>query len=135
MVQTDRAKSRRWKKLYGDVGAPLATCFVPRGRTEYVIYAVNVRDHAGITKVGRTTKWANRRVAYANWNLALGDAITGERVFRLTDEFVDLVALEAHILNSLPFARFRGNEWFVGELDDVAREIDQILCASDLSYI
>ena len=46
----------------------------------------------------------------------------------------DLRALEGRILATLPFPiRFK-REWFTADIDDVAREIDRILTATDLSY-
>jgi len=112
-----------------------SACFVPRGRTGYFIYAVTLREQPGITKVGRTKKWTSRRVEYANWNLAPADGIASERVFCITEEFVDLPKLEAHILGSLRYPLRHGTEWFVAEIEDVARDIDRVLCDSGLSYV
>lgn len=131
---TPRRIERRIQKLYG-APQPLVRNFLPRGRSESIIYAVVLREHPEVVKVGRTTRWANRRKAYACWNLANGDGILDERVFIITDEFVDLPHLEAHVLSAMPFPIRHGNEWFTADLDEVCRLIDQILCAAGLSYI
>ncbi len=126
---------RRVTKLYGDVGAPYAKSFVPHGRTGYYIYAVSVADHPGVVKIGRTAKWSVRRVSYANWNLAAGDAIAFERVFTITDEYVDLPKLESAILAACPFPIRHGSEWFAADFEEVARFIDRFLCEAGISCV
>ncbi len=115
-------------------GQPFATDFAPSGRSHYCIYAVVVKDHPEVTKVGRTNKWKSRRNGYANWNLAKGDGIVQERVFIITDEYVDLVKLENAILKSCPFPIRFGSEWFRAEFDDVCQYIERFLCAAAISY-
>lgn len=110
-------------------------CFVPKGRSEYVIYAVCLREHLGVVKVGRTTRWKNRRKVYASWNLAIEDAVLAERVFTITEEFVDLPALEAALLSAMPFPRRHGLEWFRANFDDVCEVIDRFLSEHDISYV
>jgi hypothetical protein len=109
-------------------------CFVPRGRTESVIYAVTLKEHPGVTKVGRTRKWSSRRKDYDTWNLS-SEAIEAERIFCITEDYVDIAALEEHILDRLPFPRRFGREWLVADIEDVARLIDQMLCEAGLSYV
>lgn len=112
-----------------------AECFVPRGRSEYCIYAVELAEHRGVVKVGRSARWQQRRTTYADWNFAKGNGISRERVFRVTEEFVDLAKLEAHILASLPFSIRHGREWFEADLDDVTASIEAILQRCGLSYV
>lgn len=109
--------------------------FMLSGRRSYVIYAIAIRQHPGAVKVGQTSRWAARRHEYAQWDLSEDDAITAERVFTITEEFVDLARLEAAILAGLPFPIYRRREWFRADLDDVARWIDQFLCEVGLSYV
>jgi hypothetical protein len=113
---------------------PLVEDFMPAGRSEAVIYAVALKEHPGVTKVGRTCRWRNRRKVYESWNLRLG-AIAEERLFVLTDEYVHLPSLETYILANLPFERHFGNEWFAAEIDDVAKHIDRMLCEHEISYL
>ena len=116
-------------------GDPAAPYFTPPGKSGLFIYAVVLVDHPGVVKIGRTVRWKNRRRAYADWNLRGGDGIADERVFHITDEYVDLNALEHEILDRAPWPRRYKNEWFVAELEDVCRLIDQVLCEGDVSYI
>jgi len=115
-------------------GDPFVDSFMPRGRTESVVYAVQVRDHPDWVKVGRTTKWRNRRQAYANWNLRNGDGIIDERIFKIVEEYVDLVILERDLLQAMPFPVVYGREWFCTDIDETQRFIDKFLWESDLSY-
>jgi hypothetical protein len=87
-------------------------------------------------KIGQTSNWKNRRKAYANWNLRFGDGITVERVFLITEEYVDLIALEAEILSRARslFHPHHGLEWFKADMDDVCRLIDEVMCEGGLSY-
>ena len=74
-------------------------------------------------------------MTYENWNLRHGDGVLEERVFCLTEEFIDLPALEEHILDSLEYPRRPGREWLVAPLEDVARQIDRMLCEVGFSYV
>lgn len=109
-------------------------CFVPSGRSGFYIYVVSVVDHPGVSKIGRTVKWNNRRKAYANWNLRPGDGIDQERVYCITDEFVDLNAVEAAILEAAPWPVRSGSEWFLVDFDDACRHVEEMLCVGGLSY-
>tara|TARA_S200002703_G_C3801784_1_gene247840 strand:- start:3472 stop:3912 length:441 start_codon:yes stop_codon:yes gene_type:complete len=122
------AARKRGEKL------PLTLDFMPRGRTSFTIYVVAVRDHPNVTKVGRTTKARQRKYSYECWNLAAGDAITHWTEFTLNDEFVDLPALEKHILSSLDFSIYSGKEWFAAEPEDVVRVVDCLLAETGLNY-
>ena len=133
IVISAKAK-RRMQSLYAVDREPLAKCFIPKGRSAYQIYAVSVKDHPDKVKVGRTQRWHMRRLAYSNWNLATSDAVMAEEVFNITEEFVDLPKLEAHILANLGLQRAFGQEWFFGNVEDTARIIDRLLCESGLSF-
>lgn len=109
--------------------------FTPRGHSHACIYAVVLRDHPEVTKVGRTAKWRNRRKAYADWNLSNGDGILAERTFIITEEFVDLALVEEAILDELPFSRHYKREWYKADIEEVERAIDRILCGMGLSYV
>jgi len=111
------------------------TSFAPKGRRHAVIYAVCVKGHDGVVKLGRTTKWKTRRQSYQRWNLSSGDAITSERVFVLTDEFVDLVKIERAILDGCPFPLRHGQEWFTADLDEICRYVDRFLTINEISFV
>lgn len=134
MVAMGAKALKRAAKIYG-WRQPLFRTFVPAGHSHFVIYAVVLREHPEVVKVGRTNRWKMRRMAYLNWNLSNGDGILDERVFNITEEYVDLPQLEAHILSAMPFPLRHGAEWFVADLDEVCRLIDQILCKHGLSYV
>lgn len=125
---------KRFDTLYGGKG-PWVGSFLPRGRSQYILYAVALSEHPGVTKVGRTTRWDRRRASYARWNLSDGDAIAAEQTFVITEEFVDLAKLEAALLAGLPFPTRHGREWFVADFDDVCRAIERFLCEHGLSYV
>lgn len=112
----------------------LVTDFMPSGRSGLYIYAVVVKQHPDKVKIGMTRKWVNRRRSYANWDLSPGDAILEERVFRISEEFVDLERLEAHILQTFEARRAFGAEWFHETLDEACRHIDRIMCANGIVY-
>lgn len=130
-----KKQARRYDRLYGRSDGKLVRDFLPNGRSGMFIYAVSVFAHPDKVKVGMTTNWNVRRKAYASWNLSDGSAITCERVFCLTDEFVDLAKLEAHILDRMPMDIAHGKEWFFGTVDDAAREIDRVMCEHGLTYV
>jgi hypothetical protein len=102
-----------------------------------VIYAVVLREHPTIVKLGRSTRWKNRRKNYDNWNHAPGTGIAAGRVYTLNDEFVDLTAVEGACLEAmtLRFPLFRGNEWFRASLEEAQRTIEGILSDGALAYI
>lgn len=133
MTIKDPSIHRPWVR--GRYSKPHVRCFAPSGRSDAVIYVVIVADHPNLVKIGRTTRWSNRRKHYQNWNLRPGDGILHERVFRITDEYVDLALVEAAILSACGFKIAHGREWFETDLDTASRYIDQWLCENDFSYI
>jgi hypothetical protein len=112
----------------------LITDFSPSGRSGLYIYAVVIKQHPDKVKIGMTRKWVNRRRSYANWDLSPGDAIIDERVFCISEEFIDLEKLEAHILSTFGEPRAFGAEWFRSDIDTACQHIDRIMCANDISY-
>lgn len=123
------------ERLQGKRNISAVRSFVPKGRSEFVIYAVALSEHPGVVKVGRSAKWKARRKAYESWNLAPGNAIEQERAFIVTEEFVDLPKLEDAILEAIPFPQRHGREWFVADFDEVCRLIERFLCEHEISYI
>jgi hypothetical protein len=113
-----------------------ASCMVPQGRASFTIYAVALKEHPGVVKVGQTSKWASRLQSYRNWNLCKGDAVERATRFVMTDAFVDLRKLEAHILAAVGqvFPIHYGSEWFSADYDEVVRLIDRTLAESGLTY-
>lgn len=109
----------------------------PRGGVHQVVYAVQVVDHPTVVKIGQTTNWRVRRRAYADWNLRCGDGILAEVPFLITEEYIDLLALEAEVLSRARdrFMPYRGAEWFVGDIDEAARLIDEVMCEGGVSYV
>lgn len=105
-------------------------------RTQYVLYAVTLREHPGIVKLGRTTSWKQRRNEYDKWNFADGDGIAMCALFCLTEEYVDLPALEAACLSAMAMQcpRYRGNEWFKGTLEQAVQAIEDVLATAQTSY-
>lgn len=105
-------------------------------RTQYVIYAVVLREHQDIVKVGRTTQWKSRRNEYDSWNFASGDGISDCLVFCITEEYADLAKIEAACIDGMALIcpLHRGKEWFRGTLHDARRVIEDVLCAGQLSY-
>jgi hypothetical protein len=106
-------------------------------RTHYVIYAVTLREHPEIVKVGRTTQWKSRRREYDTWNFSAGDGVLDCVVYCITEEYADLAAIEAACLDGMAMIcpLHRGAEWFKGSLDDARRVIEDVLCAGQLSYM
>lgn len=129
-------KSERLEALFGRKKFPLVRDFAPRGRSGSVIYAVQLVEHDTVIKVGRSIRWASRRGAYDQWNLRPSGGIKAAWVFTITDEYVDLPALEggiiAHLQNELP-VKF-GREWFVAEMDDVLQSIGRFLTGHEISF-
>jgi hypothetical protein len=109
-------------------------CFAPPNRSSYVIYAVVLRDHPDIVKIGRTTKWHARRKQYAEWNLAKGDGIAHEVTFCINEEFIDLVKLENEILARMQYPLAHGHEWFSCELEQAVSIIEALLCEYEITY-
>jgi T5orf172 domain len=106
-------------------------------RSSYTIYAVTLREHPEIVKIGRTTNWRSRRNAYDTWNFASGDGVLGGVLYTITDEYVDLSAVEKACLSGMSMicSIHRGSEWFHGTLDDAKKVIDDILCAGGITFL
>lgn len=106
-------------------------------RTQYVLYAVTLREHPGILKLGRTTKWSSRRREYDNWNFASGDGVEDCAVYIITEEYADLAALEKACLDGLATVRpiHRGNEWFKASFADGKAVIEDVLNTCGMTYV
>lgn len=133
-VKMTSKQRRRVEARIGSTDRRLVSDFIPRGRSGLYIYAVTVTHHPDKVKIGMTKDWSRRRYAYANWNLANGDAISGESVFCINEEFIDLAKLENHILMTCPLPRAHGAEWFIGTLDEAGRHIDRLMCENGITY-
>ncbi len=129
-----RAQVKARAKITGYTDGKLVSDFLPKGRSGAYIYAVTVKNHPDKVKIGMTTRWSSRRWAYANWDLAQGDAILEERVFCICDEFVDLKKLENHILQTFEAPLAFGAEWFSAGIEDAARHIDRVMCEHAITY-
>lgn len=105
--------------------------------SRYIIYAVTLREHDGIVKLGRTTNWKTRRREYDCWNFADCDGMSACSVFIVTDEYIDLPALERACLSEMAnrHSLHRGAEWFSGTLRDAEEVITGVLEAGQISYI
>lgn len=106
-------------------------------RTQYVIYAVVLREHPAVVKLGRTTLWSSRRREYDTWNFADADGVADCHVYCVTDEYVDLSALESACLCAMAdrSPRYRGAEWFKATLADAKVVIEGVLQAGGISYV
>lgn len=111
-------------------------CFLPKSSKEQVVYAVTLVDHPSVVKIGQTRNWDKRRIAYSCWNLRDGDGIADEAVFRINEEYVDLVALEAEILRCArsEMDLYRGLEWFSGDIVSAGQTIERVLCRSGVCF-
>ena len=108
---------------------------VKRTAKGYTIYAVTLREHPGVVKVGMTIDWNLRRKSYDNWNLRDGDAIDNYVVFLITEPYVDLAFVEAACLNALPHKRRYKVEWLYGEIGDVAGVIAMTITNLGLTFM
>ena len=99
------------------------------------IYAVVLKDHPAVVKLGQTKKWKSRRRAYDDWNFADGDGVLRYRAYTITEEWVDLAGVEQACLARINKPVYRGREWFRGTLDDGTKAIEAVLCEFGLSYI
>lgn len=104
------------------------------GSNNYIIYAVILKDHPEIVKLGRTNNWYRRSYEYVYWNLANGDGIQDLAVYCITEEYVNLPMLETACLSAMPRRPYRGKEWFKASLDEAKKAIECTLNASQLSY-
>ena len=107
---------------------------LPKGRSNYVIYAVVLREHPTIVKLGRTTNWRNRSREYHDWNFATGDGVLASAVYCITEEYVDLAAVEAACLGAMGQLPHRGKEWFKATLQQAKDAIESVLCNAQLSF-
>jgi hypothetical protein len=107
---------------------------IPDGRSRYVIYAVVLREHPHIVKLGRSMKWSQRRTAYDNWNLADGDGVLEWVAYCITEEYVDLNAVEGACIAAMGVRPYRGNEWFKSDLEHARAAIEGVLQTAQLSY-
>lgn len=107
-----------------------------RSRTHLVLYAVVLREHPEIVKIGRTTNWNSRRREYDTWNFADGNGVLAAAVYCITEEYVDLPALESACLYGMGFfcAKHRGNEWFKGDIEVARKVIEDVLHTAQVSY-
>lgn len=130
------SKAIRRKAFEALYGAPKRS-LTYRARTEYCIYVLSLKEHNGlIAKVGMTTKWKKRRIAYENWNLANGDALDDFTLFIINEEFVDLRSVEAFCLAEVrrSFTLKHGAEWFHGSLPQVRDTVRNALIKSNLVF-
>lgn len=104
------------------------------GNGDRSIYAVVVKSHPSIVKIGMSRNWPNRRKVYADWNLHDGDGILTERVFDITNPYISLPRLENFILKKSPYPLAYRNEWFTADFDGVCAHIVSILVKADISY-
>lgn len=130
---TTRKMQRRITLLYGPkYAAPLKKI---HSRVGDYLYVVKLREHPDKVKIGMTKKWSSRSNSYRNWNLARGDGILESAVFAITEDFVDLAALEKAILERCDLEPAYGREWFFGEIEQAARLIDDSLNEFGLTYV
>jgi len=101
------------------------------------MYAIVLREHMDVVKVGRTTSWKSRRREYDTWNFASGDGIYESAVYCITEEYADLNGIENACIEALNnmLPKHRGNEWFRGSIHDARKVIEDVLSAAGLSYI
>lgn len=107
---------------------------IPKGRSRYTIYAVVLREHPSIVKLGRSMKWHSRRREYDNWNFADGDGVLDWAAYCITEEYVDLNSVESACLGAMGINPYRGNEWFRSTLDHAKQAIESVLHDGQLSY-
>ena len=105
-------------------------------RSELVIYAVVLREHPDVVKVGRTTKWKSRRREYDRWNFAQSNGVLACAVYVITEEYADLAMIEKAVLNGMALTcpAFSGTEWFKAGLDRARATIESVLTDAGLSY-
>lgn len=108
--------------------------FLNKGFRCPAMYAVVVVDHPKVVKVGQTANWPKRQLTYRNWNLANGDGLLDGRLFEINEEWVDLLALEAEVLSRIDAPLKHGNEWFLTDIEEASRVIDQVMVGGDVSY-
>lgn len=107
---------------------------IPKGRSRYVIYAVVLKEHPSIVKLGRSMRWHQRRREYDNWNFADGDGVQEFHAYCITEEYVDLNAVESACLGAMGINPYRGNEWFKSTLEHAKEAIESVLSSAQLSY-
>ena len=105
-------------------------------RSSFTLYAVVLREHPRVVKIGRTTRWVRRRAEYDSWNFANGDGVLHCSVYDIAEEYVDLAMLEKAVINGMAanFPMFRGAEWFAASLEDAVAVIEDVLHTAGISY-
>lgn len=106
-----------------------------RAVSGYLIYAVVLREHPALVKIGRTRSWGLRRPQYVNWNLSDGHGIQTFVVYGITEEYVDLALVEAVCLAGMERRPHRGKEWFIGTLRDAQDAIERGIASLSLSFV
>lgn len=107
---------------------------IPNGRSSYVMYAIVLKEHPNIVKLGRASHWRSRKAFYENWNLSLGEGILDFAAYIVTEEWVDMKNLEAACLAAMNIQPYRGREWFKASLEHAKSAIEDTLNAAELSY-
>lgn len=109
--------------------------WTPTGAGMAVIYAVVLTDHPDKVKIGRTTNPKARMKQYANWNLRNSDGIKEQYIYTLNDEYVDLPAIEAMILQNMGNHERVKAEWFICPAEIATETIESTLQSLDIPYI
>ena len=106
-------------------------------RTHSVLYAVVLKEHPGIVKLGRTTNWKQRRREYDNWNFSEGNGVLVCAVYCITEEYVDLAGLASACMNGMAVAApiHRGREWFKSTIEHARLVIEDVLHTAQISFI
>lgn len=106
---------------------------ISQGRSNYTIYAVVLREHPSIVKIGRANNWYRRSREYTHWNFAEGDGILDLAVYCITDEYVCLRSLEDACLTAMG-RPYRRREWFKASLEQAKLAIEDTLNTAQLSW-
>lgn len=101
----------------------------------YYLYAVVVADHPALTKIGRSFRWATRYREYETWNLRVSGGCIDWHAYQITEEFVDLPAIEAELIERLSAYPVRRREWFDCDIETASREIDKLITGAEMSYL
>ena len=100
-----------------------------------MLYAVVLKEHPTIVKVGRTINWKTRRREYDCWNLADGDGVLECATFTINEEYCCLPGLEAECLGRINAPLVRGTEWFRTNIEHAKETIRQVLYDNAMSHI
>lgn len=104
-------------------------------KSQYVIYAVVLREHPHLVKLGQTCAWGTRRRQYDHWNFSGGDGVLESAIYCITEEYTDLRATEAACLSAMSAPAAHGAEWFTASLSAARSAIERTLQRLGLSYI